>query len=81
MDKMAEFNEKKLKTLIIEVYERYISGKNIRKEAQDLFLEYNGAEMFLSEEMNDAIGYLETIGWDLNPNQKIAKKILENLKK
>jgi len=44
-------------------------------------MDYSGAKMFLDETLNGAIGYLENIGWGLNPQENIAKEIFENLQK
>lgn len=63
------------------MYEKYLSGKDIISEAQKYFMDYSGAKMFLDETLNGAIGYLENIGWGLNPQENIAKEIFENLQK
>ena len=63
------------------MYEKYLLGEDIVSQAKVYFENYSGAQMFLDETMNEAIGDLENIGWDLEPQDPIAQKIFENLKK
>lgn len=81
-------NIKELREYLIDLYERFLSGEDIRAEASKTFNDYIGAREFIPSEMTDAIGYLEDLGWEIpfelnhisNPKEH-ASKILEDLKK
>jgi len=61
-NKMAsKLNKNELRKEIINLYEKYLSGKDIISEAQKYFMDYSGAKMFLDETLNGAIGYLEIL--------------------
>ena len=77
---MTYLDSKELKVFILDLYNRYINGENIDETAKKIFLDYVGSEDFIEKELHEAILYLETIGWNLNPSKIEAKKILEELK-
>jgi len=77
-----------LREYLIDLYERFLSGEDIRKEARKAFGDYRGAHRFTSENMEKAIGYLEDIGWEIPPEishipkppREFALEILKSLK-
>lgn len=80
---------KELREYLIDLYERFLSGEDIRGEARKVFGDYVGSHKFLSENMTGAIGYLEDIGWNIpqevshlpKPPREFALDILKSLKK
>ncbi|MBU1129135.1 MAG: hypothetical protein KJ949_00725 [Nanoarchaeota archaeon] len=78
---IPKLDKKELRKKIISLYKRYLSGEDIISEAQSYFMDYSGAEIFLDETLNNAIGYLENIGWNLKPQKEKVKYFVENLQK
>ena len=76
---MKSLNQKELKKFVLELYAKYVGGDKINDTAKKIFLDYSGAEQFIENKLYEAILYLETIGWELNPSMKEAKEILPNL--
>ena len=78
-----------LREYLIDLYERFLSGEDIRAEARKTFRDYRGANKFISTNMEKAIGLLEDIGWEIPPEvshikkpiKEIASEILTSLKK
>ncbi|MDD5194012.1 MAG: hypothetical protein PHF67_05540 [Candidatus Nanoarchaeia archaeon] len=93
---MNEFEKKKLKYELIDLYEGYLKNladKEIMSKAQKLFFDYVYSAEILDRDLNDAVHGLEHIGWEYPRSTKTisegswkmkedeAKKILEKLKK
>ncbi len=82
---MKELEKKAIKDLI-EFYEDYISGHDlkVREKAEKLHLEYTPGRTLLSDEVNAAVGPLIDIyiNTGIKPvSKEKAKDILENLRK
>ncbi|OGJ16714.1 hypothetical protein A3K74_00670 [Candidatus Pacearchaeota archaeon RBG_13_33_26] len=56
---------KELREYLIDLYERILSGENVKEEAKKVFNDYMGSSKFISETMQEALGYLEDIGWEI----------------
>ena len=76
-----KIDKAKLKKELKELYRNFLLGEDIVSEAKTYFQNYSGAQTLLDKAMNDAVGYLENIGWNLEPKEDIAKEILEELEK
>ena len=84
----TRLNIPELREYLIDIYERIVSGEDVRAEARKVFKDYRGASRFISETMQEALGYLEDIGWNIspeishlsNPFQEITSEILTSLK-
>jgi len=80
---------KELREYLIDLYERFLSGDQIRDEAKKVFGDYGGSDRFISEDMQRAINLLEDIGWNIplevshlpKPPREFALDILKSLKK
>lgn len=80
---------KELREYLIDLYERILRGEMVQDEAKKIFRDYMGSSKFISEIMQEALGYLEDIGWNIpqeishipKPPRELALEILESLKK
>ena len=78
-----------LREYLIDLYERFLSGEDIKVEARKVFLDYIGSNRFIPDKMTDALSYLEDIGWSIPPEishitkspREVALEILNSLKK
>ena len=93
---MNEFQKKKLRYELIDIYEAYLkntSDKVVMSKAQKLFFEYVYSIDVMDRDLMTAIPGLEHIGWEYPRSTKVmnegswkmkedeARKILEQLKK
>ena len=76
---MKTLNPQELKEFILELYQKYLLGENVKDTARKIFLDYSGSEMLIEKSLHDAVLYLETIGWELDDSKKDVLNILKNL--
>ena len=84
----TRLNIPELRDYIIELYERFLNGEDIRATAREVFNDYMGSYRFTSEVITEAISFLEDIGWNIPPEishiskppQEFAQEILKSLK-
>lgn len=78
-----------LREYLIDLYERFLNGEDIKEEAKKTFMDYIGAREFISSNMTNALSYLEDIGWEIpadlshikKPIKELALDIIKTLKK
>jgi hypothetical protein len=61
----TRLNISELREYLIDLYERFLSGENVKEEAKKAFMDYDGADRFISLDMQKALGCLEDIGWSI----------------
>lgn len=54
-----------LREYLIDLYERFLGGEDIKGEARKVFMDYRGSYKFTSDDITNAISYLEDIGWSI----------------
>ena len=85
----TRLDTKELREYLIDLYERILSGENVKDEAKKVFGDYFGSYRFTSDAISDAIGFLEDVGWEIpieishlpKSKKEFAKDILNSLKK
>ncbi|MDO8467849.1 MAG: hypothetical protein Q7S56_02795 [Nanoarchaeota archaeon] len=75
----TRLNIPELREYLIDLYERFLQGEDIRATARKVFNDYRGSSRFISEDMQKAIGFLEDIGWDIPPQVSRIDKPLKEI--
>lgn len=84
MNKSKEFNEKKLKKDLIEIYKEYLKNPNnkmIKDKAEKVYMTHLSAEPLMKKSIINAYGLLVDIFLDLPNPPKPSKEIVSNVLK